>query len=339
MSQTLMKVIEERREFMPQFLSDDENEFLCERLGQNPAVALEGGDPVPAPVAVNSSGQPIPHKGGGVTMYRYTLESGRVVTVNRKLMRQVMEQLRDLEDAAASGRGSWCGYEAIKQCVRFWMDKYRAEFKRLKEMDPKLQHPSRFAYDSRGRAIYQGIGSDSREVRTWIDKEGKRREFGIPLTKKPPSFGGNWFAGLGAPAKDPEQIDELVERDPEALQSDVEPGERMSRMQIVQDDGDGPKAPTASDQPAEAAPEPVEGVPEAQQEVVEDPIVEDAPTELIFDEDKCRVECPLCGHTETYKDGNLASKNLARARMSRHLTKTTEDVEAHRRLKYEVFGG
>lgn len=317
MADTVVQIMREKREFLPQKLSDDENEFLYDRAGQNPSVALEGGRPVPAPVVMHK-GQQVPHKGGGVTLYEYTLSDGRTVRVNRALMQEVMGELRTLQDAADSTGQEWCGYKAIKECVRFWLDKYRAEFKRLKQIDPKLQHPSRFSYDSRGNAIYQGIGSDSREVRTWIDKDGKRRQFGIPLTERPPNLAGNWFAGLGIPAKDPKQIDELVDEDPDALKSDETPEQRMQKVQIVK--GEDQPSTVRSAPPAGAA-------------------VEDVPTELIVDEDRNAIECPLCHHTEIFKEGNVSSRNMARARMSRHLTSAKEEVDAHRRLKYEVFGG
>lgn len=61
--------------------------------------------------------------------------------------------------------------------------------------------------------------------------------------------------------------------------------------------------------------------------------------ELFLDEASKRYECrvPLpdgtfCGHTESFKSDSRASKNAARARMSKHLRKATEEIEAHRTL-------
>jgi hypothetical protein len=52
-----------------------------------------------------------------------------------------------------------------------------------------------------------------------------------------------------------------------------------------------------------------------------------------------RIECrvpqsdgTICGHTESYKDSSRASYNAARARMSKHLRKATNEPEAHREL-------
>lgn len=56
---------------------------------------------------------------------------------------------------------------------------------------------------------------------------------------------------------------------------------------------------------------------------------------------ECRVKIGdgYCGHTESYKEGSRASYNAARARMSKHLRKATESVEAHRELHTNEYGG
>lgn len=51
-----------------------------------------------------------------------------------------------------------------------------------------------------------------------------------------------------------------------------------------------------------------------------------------------RIEC-FCGHTEQFKPDSRASFNAARARMSKHLRKTSEEVERHRELYTNEFGG
>lgn len=63
-----------------------------------------------------------------------------------------------------------------------------------------------------------------------------------------------------------------------------------------------------------------------------------------------RIEClvpikdPLtganrpCGHTESYRGESRASHAAARARMSKHLRKATENVEGHRELYTNEFG-
>ena len=55
---------------------------------------------------------------------------------------------------------------------------------------------------------------------------------------------------------------------------------------------------------------------------------------------ECLVPVPtgVCGHTESYKAESRASYNAARARMSKHLRKASESVEAHRELHTNEFG-
>lgn len=58
-----------------------------------------------------------------------------------------------------------------------------------------------------------------------------------------------------------------------------------------------------------------------------------------------RIECRVpvnggvCGHTESFKEGNRASYNAARARMSKHLRKATEEADLHREVHTNEFGG
>jgi hypothetical protein len=58
---------------------------------------------------------------------------------------------------------------------------------------------------------------------------------------------------------------------------------------------------------------------------------------LIDNDQFNRWEC-FCGHTEQYKAGSRSSKNAARARLSKHLRKATEEVDRHREIHTNVFG-
>jgi hypothetical protein len=58
---------------------------------------------------------------------------------------------------------------------------------------------------------------------------------------------------------------------------------------------------------------------------------------LIEDDDKQRWEC-FCGHVEKWNRGSRSSKNAARARMSKHLRKATEEVDRHREIHTNIFG-
>lgn len=65
---------------------------------------------------------------------------------------------------------------------------------------------------------------------------------------------------------------------------------------------------------------------------------------LKVDSSTNRIEClvpvgdHVCGHTESFKPDSRASQNAARARMSKHLRKSTIEVEAHRELHTLEFG-
>lgn len=83
-------------------------------------------------------------------------------------------------------------------------------------------------------------------------------------------------------------------------------------------------------------------------ELVESEVVDwtfDAPHDdeqvegLIVNTEQNRIECPVCGHTESFKGESRGSFNAARARMSKHLRNITSDVEAHRELHTNEFGG
>jgi hypothetical protein len=66
---------------------------------------------------------------------------------------------------------------------------------------------------------------------------------------------------------------------------------------------------------------------------------------LKVDTEAHRIEClvpvgeGICGHTESYKADSRSSYNAARARMSKHLRKATENTDDHRELHTNEFGG
>lgn len=67
-------------------------------------------------------------------------------------------------------------------------------------------------------------------------------------------------------------------------------------------------------------------------------LYEDAATNRI----ECRVpigDGKICGHTESYKASSRASYSAARGRMSKHLRGATENVDGHRELHTNEFGG
>lgn len=58
---------------------------------------------------------------------------------------------------------------------------------------------------------------------------------------------------------------------------------------------------------------------------------------LVLNADLHRLEC-FCGHTESFREGSRASQNAARARMSKHLRKATDEVARHREIHTAEFG-
>lgn len=77
------------------------------------------------------------------------------------------------------------------------------------------------------------------------------------------------------------------------------------------------------------------------------PSFQEGPVEkhLKLDTESHRIECrvpmqdgTVCGHVETYKADSRSSYNAARARMSKHLRKATENVDDHRELHTNEFG-
>jgi hypothetical protein len=63
-----------------------------------------------------------------------------------------------------------------------------------------------------------------------------------------------------------------------------------------------------------------------------------AVSDIVVNADAHRIEC-FCGHTERFKEGSRPSYNAARARISKHLRTTTEDVERHREAYTLEFKG
>jgi hypothetical protein len=65
----------------------------------------------------------------------------------------------------------------------------------------------------------------------------------------------------------------------------------------------------------------------------------EAPKDLIIDTENRRVECAVCKHTESFKADSRSSFNAAKARMSKHLKSTTDDVDIHREYYTNIKGG
>lgn len=69
------------------------------------------------------------------------------------------------------------------------------------------------------------------------------------------------------------------------------------------------------------------------------PIKADLPQNGIrVDTTNKRIECSVCAHTESFNPESRGSYNMARARMSKHLRTTLEEVDLHREIHTMEFG-
>lgn len=60
---------------------------------------------------------------------------------------------------------------------------------------------------------------------------------------------------------------------------------------------------------------------------------------LIEDADKGKLECPICGFTQTYEPGVTAQRSLAKARVMKHLRGAPKEPDAHRSLLMHLEAG
>lgn len=66
---------------------------------------------------------------------------------------------------------------------------------------------------------------------------------------------------------------------------------------------------------------------------IEEELVSAAPQALLVDQEKARIECPVCNHTESWNPESRMSYNAARARMSKHLKDpTNKELQLHMEL-------
>lgn len=61
-------------------------------------------------------------------------------------------------------------------------------------------------------------------------------------------------------------------------------------------------------------------------------------TELIVDEQKGSLRCPICDHSETWQTESQSAKNLASGRMAKHLNSAKVKPNVHKALHTAVYG-
>ena len=241
------------KSFNPVQFSNAECEFLLAHLGEPSVKALRDIKGIKSPTAHPKDKNPIIYPDGVIPASVKPVLDG----VYELLMLEREDNLK------------WVGVEAVKTAIRTWLNqsaKWKRDFERYKNAP---RWPSLFAFDSKGRPMRGGPGSDSGQVRTYFGPAGERIPFEIDLLM---DYVAEWAA------------------------------------------------PQAGEETQVAV-------------------------GLKVDPNMCRIEClvtdpsgKVCGHTESYKDGNRSSYNAARARMSKHLRRATDEVDAHRALHANEFG-
>ena len=62
------------------------------------------------------------------------------------------------------------------------------------------------------------------------------------------------------------------------------------------------------------------------------------PMELIIDHKLNRIECPICNHTESWKEGSKSSEYAAKARMGKHLKRPdVKEASLHAELYTQEY--
>jgi hypothetical protein len=136
-------------QFDPVFLSIPENHFVREHVGKPPAVI--------ARIALPAD-------------------------VNPNAVMPVFEAVYQLEEVRTHDRVEWGGVESIKASIDAYLS-HHAESQALKARGgPEFPRwPSMATWDSKGRFVIGGVGSDSHQVRTTFDANGERVRLAVPL--------------------------------------------------------------------------------------------------------------------------------------------------------------
>lgn len=216
------------QELDPVTLSIEENEFLLEHLGEPPVVALRA----------------MPDK------------------VNPNAVRPLIERVYELSELEKHSGMIWTGTEQLKAAIRTYLEqanKWATDRRR-----GRVRFPSLHSFDSRNRPHRGGVGSDSGQVRTYINSKGERLPFAIPMI---PDTNQAWA---------PDWTETTEQHFTSKLNTNTEAN---------------------------------------------------------------RIECLICGHTESFKAESRGSYNAARARMSKHLRTAKDNTDDHREAHTQEFGG
>ena len=144
--------------FDPVLYSLAENKFFLKHLGESPVVAME--DALPAGVAPAA-------------------------------VQDVLGTVYELDEHKKHRGKAWVGSDALIKAIRVYLH----EWERWKDMSKRggPRFPSLHAWDGKGRPHRGGVGSDSSKVVTYINDDGTRQRFAVPLhTDRGEAFEPPW---------------------------------------------------------------------------------------------------------------------------------------------------
>lgn len=163
--------------------------------------------------------------------------------------------------------------------------------------------------EKRGEIKWVGIEAIKDAIKVWVREnkkwaEAHKRNPKIPRWPSRYTFDGKGNARIGGPGSDSEEVKTYFGPAGERIPFEIE---------LVVEDAVEFNPPISSDKPFDSR--------------------------LVIDTQNHRIECKVpkpdgtfCGFTASYRGDNRSSYNAARARMSQHLRRATDEVEAHREL-------
>jgi hypothetical protein len=144
--------------FDPARYSVEENKFFLQHLDESPVVALQEAVP----------------------------EGVNPVTVQ-----EVLGAIYELSELQKHRGNAWAGHAAISTSI----NTYLAEWEKWEGMAARgaPRFPTMHAWDGRGRPHRGGVGSDSKQVTTYLDTKGNRVPFAVKLQDiNPQDFVPDW---------------------------------------------------------------------------------------------------------------------------------------------------
>jgi|TARA_R100000306_G_scaffold26694_1_gene30412 hypothetical protein len=132
--------------FDPVDYSLAENQFFLKHLGESPVVALQEALPT---------------------------------GVSAAAVRDVLGKVYELDELKKHRDKDWVGVRVIQTAIRVFLHEWEKWRDLNKRGAPRW--PTLHAWDGKGRPHRGGIGSDSAKIVSYLDENGKRHRFAVPL--------------------------------------------------------------------------------------------------------------------------------------------------------------